>query len=208
VAHPGRLHARPGRIRYLCPDYPSPLTLPQTAAEAEFLATKLQGSALEPGDAGQVGALLRGGSFDLLHFGGHGEYADGGQRLVLSPQGEYPATALADDFPRRPPVPGAEPGPLVVLNACRLASVPRTGAEAFAPAFLAGGAAAFVGCLWSVGDRPAKGFAEAFYSALRDGEPISAAVRAGRLAARQAGDASWLAYTAYAHPLATVDFGP
>jgi len=212
VAHPGRLRARPGRIRYLCPDYPPGLALPQTAAEAEFLATELQATALEPGDAESVAALLRGGSFDLLHFGGHGEYAAGSQRLLLSPPGgasaAYPATALAADFPRRTAVPGAEPGPLVVLNACRLASVPRTGAEAFAPAFLAGGAAAFVGCLWSVGDRPARGFAEAFYSALRTGLPISAAVRAARLAARAAGDASWLAYTAYAHPLATVDFGP
>ncbi|WP_345148464.1 CHAT domain-containing protein [Arthrobacter ginkgonis] len=207
VAHPGRLHARPGRIRYLCPAYPAALALPQAGAEADFLATELQATALEPGDAGSIAALLRGGSFDLLHFGGHGEYAAGGQRLLLSPQGGYPATALAADFPRRAAVPGAEPGPLVVLNACRLASVPRTGAEAFAPAFLAGGAAAFVGCLWSVGDRPARGFAEAFYSALRKGEPVSAAVRAGRLAARAAGDASWLAYTAYAHPLATVDFG-
>ena len=207
VVHPQRLRVRAGRSRYLCPAYTGELALTQTPLEAEFLAG-LGATALEPGDAVSLSALLAERGFDLLHFGGHGASDAEGQRILLAAAGAYPAASVAADFPPRAPDPSGEPGPVVVLNACRLAEAPRTGAEAFAPAFLAGGAGAFIGCLWSVGDRPALAFAEAFYSALRGGETVASAVRAARLAARAAGDPSWLAYTAYAHPLATVEFAP
>lgn len=219
VVHPHRLRARAGRRRYLCPSYTGELALSQTAREAEFLAG-LGATAIEPGDSASLSSLLRGGGFDLLHFGGHGTSDAEGQRLLLAAVAgaagaeaavagaAYPAASLAADYPQRRPDPDAEPGPVVVLNACGLAQGARTGADAFAAAFLAGGAGAFVGCLWSVGDRPALAFAETFYSALRDGRTVSEAVRAARAKARAEGDASWLAYTAYAHPLATVDFSP
>lgn len=215
VVHPHRLRARAGRCRYLCPSYTGELALTQTVREAEFLST-LGASAIEPGDAASLSSLLRAGGFDLLHFAGHGASDAEGQRLLLAAVAEagaaalpaYPASSLTADFPRRRPDPKAEPGPVVVLNACGLAQGARTGADAFASAFLAGGAGAFVGCMWSVGDRPALAFAETFYSALRSGKTVCEAVKAARQKARAEGDASWLAYTAYAHPLATVEFSP
>jgi hypothetical protein len=210
VMPPGALRARPGHVLYLCPEYPAPLSLPQAAAEAEFLTTLLSASALDPEDAAALADLLRQKKFDLFHFGGHGEYGPDGQFLLFASQDPaqrgYPASALAQDFHASSSPSEGEGGPIIVLNACSQARSPRTGTEAFALGFLAGGAGAFIGCLWSVGDRPARIFSEAFYSTLHKGQPIAAAVCAGRKAARSAGDASWLAYAAYAHPLATVNF--
>ena len=113
-----------------------------------------------------------------------------------------------EDLRRALPGPSAEPrfgdpGPLVVLNACRIGQAPSTRSEVggFAETFLRGGAGAFVGCLWSVGDQPAREFVAAFYAALDDGSHASPRPRspAGRRRAR-GGDLSWLAYTVYAHP--------
>jgi hypothetical protein len=74
---PKTLHARPGRVRVLCPDYPDPdLHLPQTRGEAQFLADHLGGSMVAANEH-DVRALLRTGSFDILHFAGHG-IADSG----------------------------------------------------------------------------------------------------------------------------------
>ena len=109
---------------------------------------------------------------------------------------------LRSSLPDSPPLRFGEPGPLVFLNACRIGQAPSTRSEAggFAETFLRGGAGAFVGCLWSVGDKPAREFVAAFYSALDAGHTIARATLAGRRAAREAGDISWLAYTVYAHP--------
>jgi CHAT domain-containing protein len=93
---------------------------------------------------------------------------------------------------------------MVVLNACQAGrqNWKLTGIGGFAQAFLRRGAGAFVGTLWSVGDAPARNFTEAMYRALKAGDPMAAAVRAGRAAARAAGDATWLAYAVYGHPAA------
>ena len=101
-----------------------------------------------------------------------------------------------------PPLRFGEPGPLVFLNACRIEQAPSTRSEGggFAEIFLRGGAGAFIGCLWSVGDKPAREFVAAFYQALDSGHTIARATLAGRHAAREAGDISWLSYTVYAHP--------
>ena len=58
--------------------------------------------------------------------------------------------------------------------------------------------------LWSVGDTPARGFIETFYESLRDGKNVSEATTAGRTKARADGDATWLAYAVYGHPLAAL----
>jgi CHAT domain-containing protein len=94
------------------------------------------------------------------------------------------------------------PGPVVVLNACQTGRLGHQLASigGFAEAFVGGGTGAFVSSLWSVGDSPARVFVEALYETLLEGEPMAAAVRAAREQARAAGDATWLAYTVYAHP--------
>ena len=102
---------------------------------------------------------------------------------------------------------GAEQNrPLIVLNACRAG---RTGWQltklgGFAKAFLARGAGLFIGALWSVGDAPARNFTEAFYAGLLLGKPVAEAAVNARETARKAKDATWLAYTVYGHPHATL----
>jgi CHAT domain-containing protein len=91
---------------------------------------------------------------------------------------------------------------MVVLNACQIgrANYKLTGIGGFAQAFLDRGAGAFVGTLWSVGDSPARTFTERLYSELLGGQTLAQASIAAREAARQAGDATWLAYVVYGHP--------
>ena len=57
-----------------------------------------------------------------------------------------------------------------------------------------------------VGDQPASEFVTALYRELKAGKTIAQASRVARTEARNAGDASWLAYTVYAHPQLRVDF--
>ena len=63
-----------------------------------------------------------------------------------------------------------------------------------------GGAGAFIGTLWSVGDRPARIFSETLYSELLNSSNLAEATRKAREASRNAGDATWLAYVVYGHP--------
>ncbi|MFC0251946.1 CHAT domain-containing protein [Massilia consociata] len=92
--------------------------------------------------------------------------------------------------------------PIVFLNACKAgrAGYKLTGIGGFAQAFLRAGAGAFVGTLWSVGDEPAFTFGKTFYDALLSGQSVPHATTLAREAAREAGDATWLAYVVYAHP--------
>jgi len=98
--------------------------------------------------------------------------------------------------------------PLVFANACHSGrggpGLTRTGG--LARAFLNAGAGAYVGCHWALYDEPAYEFARAFYSCfLEDVLPIGEAVRRARLEIRELfpGDPIWLAYTVFAHPLAS-----
>lgn len=75
-----------------------------------------------------------------------------------------------------------------------------TGVGGFTQAFLRRGAGAFIGTLWSVGDSPARSFTEEFYDGLLKSVTIAEATVKAREKARQAGDATWLAYVAYGHP--------
>ena len=76
-----------------------------------------------------------------------------------------------------------------------------------APAFLQGGAGAFIGTHWNVEDNAALTFVETLYGQLVTGSTVSEAMNAARAEARKFNDASWLAYVAYADPNArlTVD---
>jgi hypothetical protein len=207
---PTRLRVRVGHVRYVIPDYPDPkLQLAAPLAEQAFLEQHLGATPVVP-HHGEVLALLREpGGFDLLHFAGHGQatgdsIADA--ELLLEGRlgrGGYKPEPLrvavvrqnfraADD----------RPSPVVVLNACQTGRLGHQLASigGFAEAFVGGGAGAFVSSLWSVGDSPARAFVEALYEMLLAGKPMAAAVRAAREEARAAGDATWLAYTVYAHP--------
>lgn len=69
---------------------------------------------------------------------------------------------------------------------------------------ISSGAGLFIGPLWEVGDATAYAFSLTFYTALLRGATIAQATRQGRTAARRQGDPTWLAYSVYGHPNATV----
>jgi CHAT domain-containing protein len=97
--------------------------------------------------------------------------------------------------------------PTIFMNACRSAGVnpTYTRLDGWASKFLEAGAAAFVGSLWSVTDGTAREFATEFYSQLRAGLSLGQAMtRARQVAASQPDDPTWLAYTAYGDPRATL----
>jgi CHAT domain-containing protein len=96
--------------------------------------------------------------------------------------------------------------PLVFLNACQIGrgAMSLTGAGGFAQRFLEAGAGAFIGTYWSVYDQPAIDFAKAVYNRLLAGTPIARAVKDARNQIQSSGDATWLAYTAFADPLSAV----
>jgi CHAT domain-containing protein len=214
TAHPTELHVDSGRVRYVCPEYAEQtLHLTHTAEERRFLEERFAATTVDPDDADGITALMHDG-FDLLHFAGHGRWNDASpqaQELLLAgfraqeevPRARYSDDELRHDLPDVGSADAAAAGPFVFLNACDIGRLPSGPASlgGFPEAFLRGGAAAFVGCSWAVGDDPAATFVEAFYRALaEDDATIADATRAARRAAREEADLSELAYAVYAHP--------
>lgn len=208
-------HLRLDAVRYVIPDYKDPhLALPETAAEKAFLEQNFGATAVDPQPQAVRNLLATPGAFDVLHFACHGE-ADldniASARLTMQDRIEdnhpvrvYLSATTVDAFSNLQDASGARP--LVVLNACQSGrgGFSLAGLGGFAQAFLKSGAGAFVGTLWSIGDFPGRSFTEKFYEALlKEHASLAEATIAAREAARQAEDASWLAYAVYGHPHAT-----
>jgi hypothetical protein len=207
---PKEIRIRKGRARSLIPDYRDPIfALSEPVHEQRYLTERFGASPVRATPSGVV-QLLRGGGFDLLHFSGHGA-ADVedilGARILL--QGRKRGRTVEPQFLSATEVsenarwtrPG-EPGPVVVLNACQTGreGILLTTAGGFADAFLDAGASAFVSCLWSVHQQPSRAFVEKLYDELLDGTPMAVATARARQAARERGDATWLAFVVYARP--------
>ena len=207
---PKELQVRRGKARALVPDYKDPQrVLPEAALEREFVVEKFHATKVTATPTG-VRTLLRSGDFDLLHFSGHGvadlENILDAKLLLqglkkgndVKPQYLGAATVSENAAWAEP----GEPGPVVVLNACQVGQAGEllTTVGGFAKAFLDAGASAFVSCLWSVRDQPSRLFVEKLYDELLAGKPMSVASARARAAARQAGDATWLAFVVYARP--------
>lgn len=228
--HPESLEIRPGRAFHLVPEYADrSLALREAVLERAALLP-FGAQPLVPSDAAGVAELLRSGRVDLLHFAGHGRCDDTTEppvrEMVLAdfvppagvvpPPGDRSRVAFTLDdlrhaLPDHEPLALGVPGPIVVLNACRLGQATpsqRSEVGGFAETFLRGGAGALVGCLWSVGDAPARAFVTEFYAQLHAGATMSRATVSAREAARLGGDLSWLAYTVYAHPDARLSGRP
>ena len=97
------------------------------------------------------------------------------------------------------------------LNACRTdGQAPLyTTVEGWAASFLRAGAGAFIGSLWEVVDTSASTYAQEFYQAAIGGDTLGEAARRARDAIRDnPGDPTWLAYTFYGDPAATVNAAP
>ena len=96
------------------------------------------------------------------------------------------------------------------LNACRTdGQAPLyTTVEGWAASFLRAGAGAFIGSLWEVVDTSASTYAQQFYQAALAGHTLGESARQARDAIRDnPGDPTWLAYTLYGDPAATVSTG-
>jgi hypothetical protein len=207
---PKEIRIRKGRARSLIPDYRDPsFVLSEPVHEQRYLTEHFGASPVRATPSGVL-QLLRGGRFDLLHFSGHGA-ADMehilGARILL--QGRKRGRSVEPQFLSATEVsenarwtrPG-EAGPVVVLNACQTGreGILLTTAGGFADAFLDAGASAFISCLWSVHQQPSRAFVEKLYDELLDGTPMAVATARARQAARERGDATWLAFVVYARP--------
>jgi hypothetical protein len=160
-----------------------------------------------PGNYIPVRQTLAAGTYDGLHFIGHGTFRSGdraalqlnaNQRQELRPQDLTGKVANLGNA-----------SPLVFLNACEAGQggFALTGMGGWAQSFLDAGAAAFLGPYWHVPDEPASRFAKTFYPKLLQGDlSIGEAVRQTRLEMRQQnpGDPTRLAYALYADPQAKV----
>lgn len=151
-----------------------------------------------------VAEALQSGIYDGWHFIGHARFeaSDPNRSAINLEQGE----TLRPEFISGKLRNLGKGQPLVFLNACQTgqAAASLTGTGGWARRFLDAGAGGFVGTLWSIRDQAAFVFAKAFYDQLLAGVPIGRATKEARATVREMNDPSWLAYTVFADPLATV----
>jgi CHAT domain-containing protein len=157
-----------------------------------------------PATFAQLQDAFAAGVYDGWHFTGHGAARDENpdrSRILLAGGDEFTPESLS----------GAARNvgvthPVVFINACQVGrgGMGLTGIGGWATRFVQAGAGAFVGAYWSVIDESAFLFAKELYTRLLEGTPIGEAVRAARVAVRTPGDPTWLAYTVFADPVATI----
>jgi hypothetical protein len=207
---PRDLHA--GSWRYLIGTYPLGTQAP-LGAELDYLTGVLPTRGIVPqqvpATAGDLLDALKAPDFDVLHIACHGQtdLKDVERSaLVISdrrtPRGVQPVTISPATVLGQARLEGREP--IVFLNACESGqqAPSLTDWGGWPRAFWGAGAGAFVGTSWSVYERPASTFAQAFYDSLLGGATLSEAAVAGRAAAKALGDGSWLAYVVYGNPVA------
>lgn len=188
--------------------YVVPSRAPANAlAEVDLIRHRLSGRIAESTMVDQLSDLLAllETPPGLLHFACHNDFADGTGSVVPMSDGPLRPVDLAAAVQTNGL---ADAGPLVFFNACRTAGqVPGLlKMMGWAQQFMAAGAGAFLGSLWAVRSRSASEFADAFYESF-----VSRRLPLGEasMAARQRiitedGDPTWLAYTVYGNPAATV----
>ena len=140
----------------------------------------------------------------VLHFACHNQFDAGGSAVTMA-DGPFRPGDLSLAVQRRGL---AAASPLVFFNACRTAGeIPGlVQMMGWAKQFMGAGAGAFLGSLWAVRSSSARVFAEAFYQAfITERATLGAAsLQARRAIADDGGDPTWLAYTVYGNPAATI----
>ena len=200
----------PGRLQLTAADLVlSGDGLAAAPAEITALDSLLRARGLAPRQIGDVPGLLqafREGDLGVLHFSCHNAFAPGApnaSRILLGSQPFEPVFLEQHA--------GRFAGPLVFLNACRTdGQAPLyTTVEGWAAPFLRAGAGAFIGSLWEVVDTSASAYAQEFYRAALAGRTLGESARQARDAIRgNPGDPTWLAYTLYGDPAATITTAP
>jgi CHAT domain/Ternary complex associated domain 7 len=186
---------------------PSDSGLPYAKDEKNYLlSNKPSGCIMDdvPAQLDDVLETLAKGEHDIWHFTGHGGFRDRNpdysgisleQGKHLTPEdlsGEVENLGVAH--------------PLVFLNACQVGrtSMSLTDIGGLAKKFVDARAAAFIGAYWSIYDEAAFEFSREVYRRLFAGTPIGRAVQEARLAIKPLGNPTWLAYTVFADPFATI----
>jgi hypothetical protein len=157
-----------------------------------------------PATYADVHAALAAGQYDGWHFTGHGAArTNSSDRASIYLQAEQVLTPL--DLSGTAANLGLS-SPVVFLNACQVGrgGMSLTGIGGWARRFLEAGAGAFIGTYWSVYDTAAYEFAKAVYGELLKGTSIGKSVVSARLAIRDQGDPTWMAYTVFGDPSASV----
>jgi hypothetical protein len=149
--------------------------------------------------------LIGSGNFGLLHFACHNMYDPAGGSSIKLGNVQFTPTlleiAVIQQVLRRS-------APTVFINACRSAGLAATynRLDGWASKFLEAGAAAFIGSLWAVSDGTAREFAQELYGKLQAGSPLwEAAMHARKVAASHLDDPTWLSYSVYGNPRASVN---
>lgn len=180
---------------------------PSAKAEIDGVAALLAGrtNARQPvTDLTSLLELFAKADFSVLHFACHNTFqpdTPDASRVLFGSQPLQPVFLKqhAERF--------RETSPLVFMNACRTdGQAPvYTRLDGWALSFLAAGAGAFIGSLWEVVDHSAGAYAKEFYRAALGGATLGDAAKQAREAIREEpGDPTWLAYTLYGDPGATI----
>jgi hypothetical protein len=195
------------RLRLQPARFVLPPRSPSRAADEIATLRKLLGETSDDvviTEYGRLMQLLRYEDFGVLHFACHNMFD--------------PATGSAIKFDKTLFTPDTmtlianeetlvDPAPLIFINACRAAGVALSynKLEGWATKFMKAGAAAFIGSLWEVTDETSTQFAAEIYRHLGSGSSLGKAVMAARKSISQtSADPTWLAYTVYGDPRATV----
>jgi CHAT domain len=152
--------------------------------------------------------LIDSGNFGLLHFACHNTYDPASGSSIRLGGVKFTPTLLEIAVIQKVL---RDSGPTVFINACRSAGLAASynRLDSWATMFLEAGAAAFIGSLWAVSDEAASGFAGDLYGRLGAGSSLGEAVmHARQTAASQTDDPTWLAYTVYGDPRATISRRP
>jgi WD40 repeat protein len=187
--------------------------LPAVYKEWQYLETlpaawpPLQVVAPPLATGGDILRLLQEGRVGILHFATHGLPQSDGLAVAAM---RFGGNAFeVDELVGGPLARGvAASAPLVFMNACHsaLRDVALTRTDGWADRFLELGAGAFVGANWEVHDALASTFACTFYGEIKSGSTLARAVLQARQSIRNSapGNSTWLAYSLYSNPGATV----
>ena len=148
--------------------------------------------------------VIRDGDFGLLHFACHNSFDPADGSSITLDERPFTPTLLTTAAIEKVL---AKSAPTVFVNACRSAGLTATynRLDGWATKFLEAGAAVFIGTSWAVSDITGREFAGELYKQLQAGKSLGQGVmQARRAAADRPGDPTWLAYTVYGDPRATV----
>lgn len=151
--------------------------------------------------------MIDDGPAGILHFAGHHGFDAGTGGFVRLHGGAFCPGDLQTAVQRG----SWRDSPLVFFNGCRTAGqAPRlVRTTGWAEQFMRAGAGAFIGSLWAVRSSSARRFADHFYDHFHERrQPLGRASQLARMAIKEeAGDPTWLAYSVYGNPAATVAGG-